>query len=229
MFSSSLNSASNSNIPGSWSAIAPKPSSGWPKTLNPKFYTPETQPSDLESEFDVADQWRFARKGAFDIELQSLKEYSPPPSPACSSPLSLKIFSPEATPHEIDIVNFAKLASAASIEPHMTAPLLPDTAPLDFSCLLPQARLVMIRAAAPMASCCDFGAFNKSDENVLLHVMDEEFERLSVGSLRGPKIANQRASLLSTFKELVVGLSPNEYHQKYYWARYVHDDSDAEL
>ncbi|KAF3991251.1 hypothetical protein FT663_01724 [Candidozyma haemuli var. vulneris] len=224
MFSPKMPTPAHPNIPGAWTVGRPK--SEWPdppKTLNPKFYSPEPPEEASPEEYDVTESWKCQKEEMFGTELQSLKGYSPSPSPTGSSPFSSKVFSP-GLPQEGYVPEEAEVTS--SIEPHMTGPLLPDSAPLDFSCLMPQAGLVMASAAAPMAGCWDFDPANKTDENVLLHVLAEDFDRIALEPEYGPKIMIEQEPWHHTVKGLAWGLSSKEYHKRYYWAKYVHDEEN---
>lgn len=112
-----------------------------------------------------------------------------------------------------------------NMEAHMTTPLIPSTEKLDFSCLMPKAGLVMARAAGPLSSCVCFDQSNKTDETALLGILNEEFMRIEL-DVMGPEIASRPSDWMSLFKELVVGLSDQEYHEKYYWAKYAGDYVD---
>lgn len=185
------------NFPGSWTVRSP----AHPATLDPAY-----QPQGPLA----VDNFGLKGESPCSIELQSLNGFEDPPSLAGSSLLSADIFSPEV-PHT---------EATGAVEPHMTGPLLPDSAKLDFSCLLPQAGLDMARAAGPLAGYWVFDPENCTDENVLLHVLSEDFERV-VQTALGPAIDPVSPSWRQIIKELTLGLSPEEYHLKYSWAKYT--------
>lgn len=206
-----FSSSDRPSFPGSW--VVPSPRSEWldpPATLNPKYYSSDGRLSTL----GITEPFKNNDVADFGIELQSLKSFLNPPSPAGSSPLSTQIFSPEI-PHI--------QTTPSAVEPHMTEPLLPDSAPLDFTCLLPQAGVTMAQSAGPMAGCWDLNPNNRTDENVLLHVLSEDFERVT-RTAKGPIIRAEKRSWKSLLKEMTIGLSELEYHRKYYWAKYTHDE-----
>lgn len=206
-----FSSSDRPSFPGSW--MVPSPRSEWldpPTTLNPNYYSSEGRLSSL----GITESFKNNAEAEYGIELQSLKSFLNPPSPTGSSPLSTQIFSPEI-PHI--------QTTPSVVEPHMTEPLLPDSAPLDFSCLLPQAGATTAQSAGPMAGCWDLNPNNRTDENVLLHVLSEDFERVSK-TAKGPVIIAEKRSWKTLFKELTIGLSSLEYHRKYYWAKYTHEE-----
>lgn len=81
----------------------------------------------------------------------------------------------------------------------------------------------MAKAAGPLAGCWDFEPGNCADENVLLHVLSEDFERV-VRTALGPAIDPIPPSWKQIIKELTLGLSPEEYHLRYTWAKYTGAD-----
>lgn len=209
-------------IPGSWGQLSPR--LHWaepPKTLNPRVWKAPTM------EVDMTDQWRLHNDDADgSFELQSLKSISPllPSKATSSSPYSSRVFSPEAMSCEYDEL-LVRSPSHDNMEAHMTTPLIPSTEKLDFSCLMPKAGLVMARAAGPLSSCVCFDQSNKTDETALLGILNEEFMRIEL-DVMGPEIASRPSDWMSLFKELVVGLSDQEYHEKYYWTKYAGDYVD---
>ncbi|QRG39095.1 hypothetical protein FDK38_003522 [Candidozyma auris] len=209
-------------IPGSWGQLSPRLQ--WaepPKTLNPSVWKAP------KMEVDMTDQWRLHNDDADgSFELQSLKSISPssPSKATSSSPYSSRVFSPEAMSREYDEL-LVRSPSHDDMEAHMTTPLIPSTEKLDFSCLIPKAGLVMARAAGPLSSCVCFDQSNKTDETALLGILNEEFMRIEL-DVMGPEIASRPSDWKSLFKELVVGLSDQEYHEKYYWAKYAGDCVD---
>lgn len=104
------------------------------------------------------------------------------------------------------------------IKPHMTAPLLDDSAPLDLSILLQEKGPSSVQAAAPMAHVWEFDPCNRDDECSLLHILSEELENLD--------IEDPKQSVWEILKEVTVGLNEIEYDKKYPWAKYVQDSED---
>lgn len=101
-------------------------------------------------------------------------------------------------------------SSREDITPHMSQPLPDDSTPLDFSPILDEIGKVNANTAAPLAGL--WMQLPDENERALFNILAQEFDN------SGQK---QKPSFWSTAKMLSVGLSEEEYHEHYPWAKFT--------
>lgn len=101
-------------------------------------------------------------------------------------------------------------SSRDDITPHMSHPLPDDSTPLDFSPILDEIGKVNADTAAPLAGL--WMQLPDENERALINILAQEFDN------SGQK---QKSSFWSTAKRLSVGLSEEEYHEHYPWAKFT--------
>lgn len=100
------------------------------------------------------------------------------------------------------------------VKPHMTRALLPNDAPLDFSCLEDQKGKTNVHSATPLARVWEFNSKTDIYECSLLNILADEFENIQ------SKKQTSEPNLWELIKTYTVGLSDDEFDEWYPWAKY---------
>lgn len=104
-------------------------------------------------------------------------------------------------------------------ESHMSGPLLPEDAELDFEPLASQKGMTNVSSAIPLASVWEFHASEGNDECSLLHILTHELENIN---LKQPD-----TSVWAVLKGLAFGLGDEEYEAEHPWAKYTIRESSG--
>lgn len=122
------------------------------------------------------------------------------------------------------------------ITPHMLKPLISDDSPLDLSVVFNNQNKII--TYGPLCSVLEYDPTNRNDEAILLNILSDEISKLDNEDDKDTYSSEISSKLEFTaflknvgkvMVRWVKGLSYDEYHSLYTWAKYVHvDDEDEE-